>query len=48
MYSIFGFEKIVVKFFICFEKCIGSDEMWDCVEVDLVVVLEENNILFEY
>lgn len=48
MYSIFGFEKIVVKFFIRFEKRIGSDEMWDRVEADLAVALEENNISFEY
>lgn len=47
IYSIFGFINIVVKFFICFENCIGLDEMWDCVEVGLVVVFVYNGLEYE-
>lgn len=32
VYKDFGFDDICIKFFICLENCVGSDEIWDKVE----------------
>ncbi|VFP86680.1 Threonine--tRNA ligase [Candidatus Erwinia haradaeae] len=48
MYSIFGFKKISVKLSTRPEKLIGSCALWDRSESDLVSVLKEKNIEFEY
>lgn len=48
IYSTFGFKKIVVKLSTRPEKRIGNDEIWERAEVELVKVLKENAISFEY
>ncbi|VFP80162.1 threonine--tRNA ligase [Candidatus Erwinia haradaeae] len=48
MYSIFGFKKISVKLSTRPEKLIGSCSLWDRSEFDLVSVLKEKKIAFEY
>ncbi|VFP87198.1 threonine--tRNA ligase [Candidatus Erwinia haradaeae] len=48
MYSIFGFKKISVKLSTRPEKLIGSYSLWDRSEFDLVSVLKEKKIAFEY
>lgn len=41
VYKDFGFDEIVVKFFMCFEKCVGFDENWDYVEIIMFDVLKQ-------
>lgn len=48
IYVVFGFENIKVKLFMCFEKCVGVDEIWDKLEVVLVDVFKVNDIEFDY
>lgn len=47
IYGTFGFEKIVVKFSTRPEKRIGSDEIWDKAEHDLVEALTANGLPFD-
>ncbi|VFP82882.1 threonine--tRNA ligase [Candidatus Erwinia haradaeae] len=48
MYNTFGFKKTTVKLSTRPEKFIGSVNLWDRSESDLVSVLKANKILFEY
>ncbi|WP_395480026.1 threonine--tRNA ligase [Candidatus Curculioniphilus buchneri] len=48
IYDIFGFKKIAVKLSTRPENRIGSNEIWDRAEQDLVSVLTENGIFFDY
>lgn len=48
IYVVFGFENIKVKLFICLEKCVGVDEIWDKLEVVFVDVFKVNDIEFDY
>ncbi|QEH47758.1 threonine--tRNA ligase [Aggregatibacter actinomycetemcomitans] len=47
IYSTFGFENIRVKLSTRPEKRIGSDDMWDKAEADLVKALEHNGLSYE-
>lgn len=46
-YTTFGFENIVVKLSTRPEQRVGSDEMWDKAEADLILALESMNINYE-
>ncbi|PQJ89072.1 threonine--tRNA ligase [Aliivibrio sifiae] len=46
-YTTFGFENIVVKLSTRPEQRVGSDEMWDKAEADLILALESMNIAYE-
>ena len=46
-YSNFGFTKVDVKLSTRPEKRIGSDEIWDKAEADLVEALKLNNLEYE-
>ena len=46
-YTTFGFENIVVKLSTRPEQRVGSDEMWDKAEADLILALESMNIKYE-
>ncbi len=48
IYQQFGFKKIIVKLSTRPEKRIGSNEIWDKAEQNLVLVLNNNQIKFEY
>ncbi|QTM69339.1 threonine--tRNA ligase, partial [Buchnera aphidicola (Hormaphis cornu)] len=48
IYNIFGFQEIKVKFSSRPKKRIGDDTTWDYAEKDLIRVLQENNLPFEY
>ncbi|WP_343192684.1 threonine--tRNA ligase [Buchnera aphidicola (Taiwanaphis decaspermi)] len=48
VYNIFGFKKIFVKFSTRPKKRIGTNEIWDQAEHDLLQVLLKNKIKFEY
>ncbi|CAL4319421.1 Threonine--tRNA ligase [Buchnera aphidicola (Eriosoma grossulariae)] len=48
IYNTFGFKKILIKLSTRPEKSIGSTEIWDRAEKDLVHVLNKNNLNFEY
>ncbi|VFP84013.1 Threonine--tRNA ligase [Candidatus Erwinia haradaeae] len=48
IYNTFGFKKTTVKLSTRPEKFIGHVNLWDRSESDLVSVLQENKILFEY
>ncbi|CEN32227.1 Threonine--tRNA ligase [Candidatus Westeberhardia cardiocondylae] len=47
-YSVFGFKKFIVKLSTKPDKYIGSDNIWKIMEENLITVLLENNIDFEY
>ncbi|MCR5536685.1 MAG: threonine--tRNA ligase [Succinivibrio sp.] len=47
VYSVFNFNKVDVKLSTRPEKRIGSDEVWDRSEADLVEALKANNLEFE-
>lgn len=46
-YTTFGFENIVVKLSTRPEQRVGSDEMWDKAEADLILALESMEIAYE-
>lgn len=48
IYKTFGFQKIAVTLATRPTKRIGSDDIWDRAEQDLISVLIENNISFTY
>lgn len=47
IYETFGFENIVVKLSTRPEQRVGSDEMWDKAEADLILALESMEITYE-
>ncbi|CAL4042399.1 threonine--tRNA ligase [Buchnera aphidicola] len=48
LYNLFCFKKISVKLSTRPEKRIGDDKIWDFAEQNLVAVLKENNLIFDY
>jgi len=48
VYSIFGFKQIQVKFSSRPLNRIGDDKTWDDAEQDLIEVLKDNKLEFEY
>lgn len=48
LYNTFCFKKISVKLSTRPKKRIGSDETWNCAEQNLIEVLQENNLSFDY
>ncbi|MCR3754823.1 MAG: threonine--tRNA ligase [Candidatus Westeberhardia cardiocondylae] len=48
VYAIFGFNKIIVKLSTKPSKYIGNDDIWNYMEENLVTILLENNIEFQY
>ncbi|CAL4319523.1 Threonine--tRNA ligase [Buchnera aphidicola (Pemphigus immunis)] len=48
VYNFFYFKKISVKLSTRPEKRIGDDKIWDYAERNLIEVLKENNLSFDY